>query len=144
MRGGKIAAHEVVDRALLVRVYRPSLAFAVRVPKVVYLVTAILLLAGGMIYTRLGSEFLPKLDEGDLWVRTFVPQSISPSESAKITQKVRKIMASFPEVRYVVSQLGRPDDGTDVNGWDVTEYSVGLIPRESWTTRPTGRRCARR
>jgi cobalt-zinc-cadmium resistance protein CzcA len=82
----------------------------------------------------LGSEFLPKLDEGDLWVRTYVPQSISPSESAKITQKIRKIMASFPEVRYVVSQLGRPDDGTDVNGWYITEYSVGLIPREKWTT----------
>ena len=121
----------------LVRLYRPALAFAMRVPKVVYLVAAVLLLAGGFVYTRLGSEFLPKLDEGDLWVRTFVPQSISPSESAKITQKVRKILASFPEVRYVVSQIGRPDDGTDVNGWDITEYSVGLKPREQWTTAHT-------
>jgi len=134
VRGGKIAAHEAWIVRVLVRLYRPSLAFALRVPKVVYLVAAILLFAGGLIYTRLGSEFLPKLDEGDLWVRTYVPQSISPSESAKITQKVRKIMAAFPEVRYVVSQLGRPDDGTDVNGWDITEYSVGLIPREKWTT----------
>jgi cobalt-zinc-cadmium resistance protein CzcA len=137
VRGGKIAAHEAWIVRVLVRLYRPSLAFALRVPKVVYLVAAILLLGGGLIYTRLGSEFLPKLDEGDLWVRTFAPQSISPSESAKITQKVRKIMASFPEVRYVVSQLGRPDDGTDVNGWDITEYSVGLIPREKWTTAHT-------
>jgi cobalt-zinc-cadmium resistance protein CzcA len=134
VRGGKIAAHEAWIVRVLLRLYRPSLAFALRVPKVVYLVAAILLFAGGLIYTRLGSEFLPKLDEGDLWVRTYVPQSISPSESAKITQKVRKIMAAFPEVRYVVSQLGRPDDGTDVNGWDITEYSVGLIPREKWTT----------
>ena len=79
--------------------------------------SAVLLLAGGIVYSRLGSEFLPKLDEGDFReLRTFVPQSISPSESAKITQKVRKIMAAFPEVRYVVSQIGRPDDGTDVNG----------------------------
>jgi heavy metal efflux system protein len=137
LRGGKIAAHEAWIVRVLVRLYRPALAFAMRVPKVVYLVAAILLLAGGLVYTRLGSEFLPKLDEGDLWVRTFVPQSISPSESAKITQKVRKIMASFPEVRYVVSQLGRPDDGTDVNGWDITEYSVGLKPRETWTTAHT-------
>jgi cobalt-zinc-cadmium resistance protein CzcA len=134
VRGGKIAAHEAWIVRMLVRLYRPSLAFALRVPKVVYLVAAILLFAGGLIYTRLGSEFLPKLDEGDLWVRTYVPQSISPSESAKITQKVRKIMAAFPEVRYVVSQIGRPDDGTDVNGWYITEYSVGLIPREKWTT----------
>ena len=94
----------------------------------------LLLVAGGVVYSLLGSEFLPKLDEGDLWVRTFAPQSISPSESAKITQNVRQILASFPEVRYVVSQLGRPDDGTDVNGWDITEYSVGLKPREQWTT----------
>ncbi|MGD1083953.1 MAG: CusA/CzcA family heavy metal efflux RND transporter [Verrucomicrobiota bacterium] len=133
----KIAAHESWIVRWLVRVYRPALDMALKVPKVVYLVAAVLLVAGGFVYCALGSEFLPKLDEGDLWVRTFVPQSISPSESAKITQKVRKIMASFPEVRYVVSQIGRPDDGTDVNGWDITEYSVGLIPRENWTTAHT-------
>jgi cobalt-zinc-cadmium resistance protein CzcA len=137
VHGGKIAAHEAWIVRMLVRLYRPALAFALRVPKVVYLVAAVLLFAGGLVYTRLGSEFLPKLDEGDLWVRTYVPQSISPSESAKITQKVRKIMASFPEVRYVVSQLGRPDDGTDVNGWYISEYSVGLKPREQWTTAHT-------
>jgi cobalt-zinc-cadmium resistance protein CzcA len=137
VRGGKIASHQAWIVRMLLGIYRPSLALAMRVPKAVYLVAAILLLVGGVIYTRLGSEFLPKLDEGDLWVRTFVPQSISPSESAKITQKVRKIMAAFPEVRYVVSQLGRPDDGTDVNGWDITEYSVGLIPRDKWTTAHT-------
>ena len=118
----------------LVRLYRPALDFALRLPTVGLSLPPLLLVAGGVTYCWLGSEFLPKLDEGDLWVRTFAPQSISPSESAKITQKVRKIMASFPEVRYVVSQLGRPDDGTDVNGWDITEYSVGLNPREQWTT----------
>jgi cobalt-zinc-cadmium resistance protein CzcA len=134
---GRIAAHESWIVRWLLRLYRPALAFALRVPKSVCLAAAILLAAGGVIYSFLGSEFLPKLDEGDLWVRTFAPQSISPSESAKITQKVRKIMASFPEVRYVVSQLGRPDDGTDVNGWDITEYSVGLIPRDQWTTAHT-------
>jgi len=131
---GKIAAHESWIVRWLLRGYRPALAFALKVPKTVYVVAALLLVAGGVTYCFLGSEFLPKLDEGDLWVRTFAPQSISPSESAKITQKVRQIMASFPEVRYVVSQIGRPDDGTDVNGWDVTEYSVGLIPRDKWTT----------
>jgi heavy metal efflux system protein len=134
---GRIAAHEAWIVRTLVRLYRPALAVALKVPKVVYLAAAVLLLLGGITYGYLGSEFLPKLDEGDLWVRTFVPQSISPSESAKITQKVRKIMASFPETRYVVSQLGRPDDGTDVNGWDISEYSVGLKPREQWTTAHT-------
>jgi len=134
VRGGKIAAHETWIVRMLVRFYRPALGFALKVPAAVYLAAALLLVAGGFAYAKLGTEFLPKLDEGDLWVRTFAPQSISPSESAKITQNVRKHLATFPEVKYVVSQIGRPDDGTDVNGWDVTEYSVGLKPREEWTT----------
>ena len=131
---GKIATQEAWIVRWLLRLYRPALAFALKLPRTVYAVAGLLLVAGGVTYALLGSEFLPKLDEGDLWVRTFAPQSISPSESAKITQKVRQIMASFPEVRYAVSQIGRPDDGTDVNGWDVTEYSVGLLPRDKWKT----------
>lgn len=130
----KIAAHESWIVRWLLRVYRPALGFALRSRMVVFGVAVGLLLAGGVTYAFLGSEFLPKLDEGDLWVRTFLPQSISPSEAAKITRDVRHRLCSFPEVRYVVDQEGRPDDGTDVNGWDVTEYSVGLKPREQWTT----------
>ncbi len=118
----------------LVRQYRGALEFALRSGRVVFAIAGALLLAGGITFHFLGSEFLPKLDEGDLWVRTFAPQSIAPSEAAKITRKVRLLLASFPEVRYVVDQIGRPDDGTDVNGWDVTEYSVGLKPRDQWTT----------
>jgi hypothetical protein len=57
-----------------------------------------------------------------------------PPNRPRSPSDVRRIMASFPEVRYVVSQIGRPDDGTDVNGWDITEYSVGLKPRDQWTT----------
>lgn len=134
LKEGKVAPHESWIVRMLVRTYRPALAFALRSRVLVFAVAVLLLTAGGLTYARLGTEFLPKLDEGELWVRTFVPQSISPSESAKITQNVRKRLCSFPEVRYVVSQIGRPDDGTDVNGWDVTEYSVGLKPREQWTT----------
>jgi len=134
---GKIAAQETWIVRWLVSHYRSALNFALRLPKVIYAIAVLLLVVSAVTYALLGSEFLPKLDEGDLWVRTFAPQSISPSESAKITQKVRKIMASFPEVRYVVSQIGRPDDGSDVNGWDVTEYSVGLLPRDRWTTAHT-------
>jgi cobalt-zinc-cadmium resistance protein CzcA len=132
--GGRIASKESWIVRWLGRLYRPALDFAIKTPVVVYVGALLLLGAGAGAYTLLGNEFLPKLDEGELWVRTFVPQSISPSESARITQNVRRRMASFPEVRYVVSQLGRPDDGTDINGWDVTEYSVGLKPREDWTT----------
>ena len=131
---GKIAEHESWVVRWLLRLYRPALDFALKSRLVVFFVAVGLLLAGGVTFAFLGSEFLPKLDEGDLWVRTFLPQSISPSEAAKITRNVRQRLCSFPEVRYVVDQEGRPDDGTDINGWDVTEYSVGLRPREEWTT----------
>jgi len=121
----------------LLHIYRPALKSAMSVRWLVYLSALVLLLIGGVVLAYSGSEFLPKLDEGDLWVRTFAPQSIAPSEAAKITHRVRLILASFPEVRYVVSQDGMPDDGSDVNGWDTTEYSVGLIPRERWQTAHT-------
>lgn len=134
VKPGKIATREAWIVRLLLHLYRPALDFALKSRVLVFGGAALLLIASGVIYSRLGTEFLPKLDEGELWVRTFAPQSISPSESAKITQNVRKKLCSFPEVRYAVSQIGRPDDGTDVNGWDVTEYSVGLKPREEWKT----------
>jgi len=132
-RGGIAEQESWIVRRLL-RFYRPALDFALGSRRLIIAVALGLLAAGAVTYHFLGSEFLPKLDEGDLWVRTFAPQSISPSESARITQDVRRRLASFPEVRYVVSQIGRPDDGTDVNGWDVTEYSVGLKRKEEWTT----------
>jgi cobalt-zinc-cadmium resistance protein CzcA len=132
-RGGVMDQESWIVRRLL-HFYRPALDFALRSGRLVLAVALGLLAAAAVTYHFLGSEFLPKLDEGDLWVRTFAPQSISPSESARITRDVRRRLASFPEVRYVVSQIGRPDDGTDVNGWDVTEYSVGLKPRDQWTT----------
>jgi cobalt-zinc-cadmium resistance protein CzcA len=132
-RGGVMDRESWVVRTLL-RYYKPALDFALRSRRLVFAVAVCLLATAAVTYHFLGSEFLPKLDEGDLWVRTFAPQSISPSESARITRDVRRRLASFPEVRYVVSQIGRPDDGTDVNGWDVTEYSVGLKPRDQWTT----------
>jgi len=95
----------------------------------------VLLLVSGIVLTRIGSEFLPKLDEGSLWVRAFMPETISPSEADHIVQNIRRILVSFPEVKSVVSQLGRPDDGTDINGFDVVECDVELNPdRSKWTT----------
>jgi cobalt-zinc-cadmium resistance protein CzcA len=134
LKGGKMAARESWIVRWLVRLYRPALDFALRSRLIVFIAAVLLLTAGGISYSRLGTEFLPKLDEGELWVRTFAPQSISPSESARIVQQVRERLAGFPEVRYVLDQIGRPDDGSDINGWDVAEYSVGLKPREQWTT----------
>ena len=89
---------------------------------------AIYLSFGGPI----GSEFLPHLDEGSIWVRGTLPPSEGPTASIDFTNKARIVMASFPEVTQVVSQTGRPDDGTDTAGFFNTEYFVGLEPKDQW------------
>jgi len=80
----------------------------------------------------IGSEFLPHLDEGSIWVRGTLPPSQGPSSSIDFTNKARLVMASFPEVTQVVSQTGRPDDGTDTTGFFNTEYFVDLKPKKEW------------
>ena len=89
---------------------------------------AVYLTVGGAI----GSEFLPHLDEGAIWVRGTLPPSEGPSASIEFTNKARIVMASFPEVTQVVSQTGRPDDGTDTTGFFNTEYFVDLKRKEQW------------
>ena len=79
----------------------------------------------------IGSEFLPHLDEGSIWVRGTLPPSEGPTASIDFTNKARLVMASFPEVTQVVSQTGRPDDGTDTAGFFNTEYFVDLKPKEA-------------
>jgi cobalt-zinc-cadmium resistance protein CzcA len=95
---------------------------------VVSLVLAIYLAFGGVI----GSEFLPHLDEGALWVRGSLAPSTGPDEALAISNKARIALASFPEVTQVVDQIGRPDDGTDWTGFFDTEYFVELKPKEQW------------
>ncbi len=89
---------------------------------------AIYLTFGGPI----GSEFLPHLDEGSIWVRGTLPPSEGPTASIDFTNKARLVMACFPEVTQVVSQTGRPDDGTDTAGFFNTEYFVDLKPKKEW------------
>ena len=89
---------------------------------------AIYLAVGGPI----GSEFLPHLDAGAIWVRGTRPPSEGPTASIDFTNKARLAMASFPEVTQVVSQTGRPDDGTDTAGFFNTEYFVDLKRKEDW------------
>jgi len=89
---------------------------------------ALFLTFGGPV----GSEFLPHLDEGSIWVRGTLPPSEGPTASIEFTNKARQVMASFPEVTQVVSQTGRPDDGTDTAGFFNTEYFVDLKRKEQW------------
>jgi heavy metal efflux system protein len=80
----------------------------------------------------IGSEFLPHLDEGAIWVRGTLAPSTGPTESLRIMNQSRIALSAFPEVTQVVSQTGRPDDGTDVTGFFNTEYFVDLKPKEEW------------
>ncbi len=89
---------------------------------------AVYLTFGGPI----GSEFLPHLDEGSIWVRGTLPPSEGPTSSIDFTNKARLVLASFPEVTQVISQTGRPDDGTDTAGFFNTEYFVDLKRKEQW------------
>ena len=85
----------------------------------------------GIAMTR-GGEFMPKLDEGALWVRATMPYTISFEESSKIVPQVRAILASFPEVTDVASEHGRDDAGTDPTGFFNAEFYVGLKPYGEW------------
>ena len=80
----------------------------------------------------LGSEFLPHLDEGALWVRGTLAPSTGPDEGIRVANQARIVLCSFPEVPQCTSQVGRPDDGTDNTGFFNTEFFVDLKPREEW------------
>jgi cobalt-zinc-cadmium resistance protein CzcA len=95
---------------------------------VVGLLTALYLAFGGVI----GSEFLPHLDEGALWVRGTLAQSAGPTEGIRVANQARILLCSFPEATECTSQTGRPDDGTDHTGFFNIEYFVGLKPKEQW------------
>jgi len=80
----------------------------------------------------IGSEFLPHLDEGAIWVRGTLPPSTGPTTGIDLAKNARLVLADFPEVRQVVSQVGRPDDGSDASGFYNTEFFVDLLPRSRW------------
>ena len=118
----------------LIRHYRARLRWAIGHKNVVFGVWAaafgltLFLAFSGII----GSEFLPHLDEGAIWARGTLANSTSLSEGKAFATKARLIFASFPEVTKVVSQAGRPDDGTDTGGFGNTEYFVDLKPKDQW------------
>jgi cobalt-zinc-cadmium resistance protein CzcA len=120
--------------AWLTRGYRRALRWAIRLRwftvagGVATLLLAVYLTVSGVI----GSEFLPHLDEGSLWVRGTLAPSTGPSEGIRLANQARILLCSFPEATECTSQVGRPDDGTDTTGFFNTEYYVGLKPKEQW------------
>ncbi len=120
--------------AWLIEHYKRAAAFAIRNR---YLTVGIaglaLALSAYLVFSGvIGSEFLPHLDEGAIWVRGTLAPSTGPDESVAIANRARVLLASFPEVVEAKSQVGRPDDGTDTTGFFNTEYYVGLKPKSEW------------
>jgi cobalt-zinc-cadmium resistance protein CzcA len=93
--------------------------------------------AGLYAFRFLGSEFLPELNEGSIWVRATLPYSISLDTSVAEARKMQAIMMRFPQVRRIMCQTGRPDDGTDVAGFYNNEFGVSLYPEEEWNPKIT-------
>jgi cobalt-zinc-cadmium resistance protein CzcA len=118
----------------LIRHYRVAVRAAIVHRNITVGISAALFLVGAVLLFGgpIGSEFLPHLDEGSIWVRGTLAPSQGPTSSIDFTNKARVVMASFPEVTQVISQTGRPDDGTDTAGFFNTEYFVDLKPKAQW------------
>ncbi|QKZ12173.1 efflux RND transporter permease subunit [Spirosoma sp. KUDC1026] len=113
--------------------YIPALNWAVRKPKaIIGIALGSLAFSIYLFVFHIGSEFLPQLNEGSIYVRASLPYSVSLDESYAYTRKFRAIFDEFPEVRGVISQTGRPNDGTDPTGFFNNEFFVDLYPKEEW------------
>ncbi len=117
------------------KLYLPALNGALRFPFVTIGI-AMAALAGGLwLGSNLGTEFMPHLDEGNLWVRATMPPTISYTAATGLVKQMREVMLANPAVETVVSQDGRPDDGTDAVGFDDAEFFVGLKSEDQWPNR---------
>jgi cobalt-zinc-cadmium resistance protein CzcA len=122
----------------LVNAYRPIVTFFVRRPQAAIGTALALLIAGGILYTRIGSEFVPRLNEGDLLVRATMAPSISLEEAKEsMTRFERRLLARFPEVTRVVTRVGRGEVGAHADPVNSGEAFVALKPQDQWKTAKT-------
>jgi cobalt-zinc-cadmium resistance protein CzcA len=113
-------------------VYEPVLAWAIRSKKTVIAIALASLAASLAVVPKLGTEFLPELNEGSIWVNVNLPPSVSVTEAQRMTAKFRSALASVPEVESVISKTGRPEDGTDPKLINMCEILVSLKPESQW------------
>jgi cobalt-zinc-cadmium resistance protein CzcA len=123
---------ETLAIRMLRRAYTPLLEFAIANKAVVMTFAGVLVICAALAVRSLGLEFLPKLEEGNLWIRATMPASVSLEGGNGYVNEMRRIIASFPEVVTVISQHGRPDDGTDSAGFFNAEFFVPLKPQDDW------------
>ncbi|MFZ6773495.1 efflux RND transporter permease subunit [Undibacterium sp. SXout7W] len=112
--------------------YRASLSGMLARPFIAYIVGAAALVAVFVLGSTAGREFLPELDEGSLWLQVQLPSGISMDKASEMATELRRTLAEYPEIAYVVTQLGRNDDGTDPWTPSHMEVPVGLKPYDQW------------
>ena len=128
----RVSSKENTAMRFLNRVYGPASERAMRFPRISLAVSILAIVSCALLFPLLGSEFMPTLEEGNLWIRATLPTSISLEQSARYVRGLRAIVARHPEVTTVLSQLGRPDDGTDVSGFFNIELFAPLKPFSEW------------
>jgi cobalt-zinc-cadmium resistance protein CzcA len=128
----KVSERETPVVRVLRRIYEPTLEFVLANRIITFAGLALIVILAFFAVRSLGLEFLPKLEEGNLWVRATFPQSVSLEDSDTYVNRMRVLMSKYPEVQSVVSQHGRPDDGTDATGFFNAEFFVPLKPFDSW------------
>jgi heavy metal efflux system protein len=129
---GRIEERETWLVRRLRRFSEPLIEFALANRVLVVGLAALLAVAALVAARTLGLEFLPKLEEGNLWIRATFPTAISLQEGNGYVNRMRRVIGGYPEVETVVSQHGRPDDGTDASGFFNAEFFVPLKPAERW------------
>jgi cobalt-zinc-cadmium resistance protein CzcA len=119
----------------LTRFMLKGFSFTTRHKRSAIAISIVVIAVGLFSFKFLGTEFLPELDEGAIWLRVQLPYSVSLDKSTEVAKQVREKMIQFPQVKNIVSQTGRPDDGTDVAGFYNNEFDVILYPEDSWKPR---------
>jgi cobalt-zinc-cadmium resistance protein CzcA len=127
-----VQEHETALVRLLRNLYTPALRWALAHRRATVGCGAAFLLLAAILLTRLGSEFLPALEEGNLWIRATLPPTISLEAGSAAVARMREILRSHPEVITVTSQHGRPDDGSDASGFNNVEFFCPLKPFDEW------------
>ena len=131
LRKGMKETHNFVWEAFH-RFYHNLFVRVMRWPKLTLATIILIMVAGLSQFSRLGGEFLPKLEEGNIWARATLPLTTSLANADDVAGGVRRVFQSFPEVTTVVSQTGRPDDGSDTTGFFNVEFFVDLKPQDQW------------
>jgi cobalt-zinc-cadmium resistance protein CzcA len=125
----------LLDKIMKLR-YLSALSKVLRFRRLTLTVMFGLMGATLFLVPHLGGEFMPQLEEGNLWIRALLPRTVSREEAARIAPRLREVIATIPEVRGVMSHVGRPDDGTDVTSFFNVEFNVPLRPMEEWRRVP--------